>query len=572
VNQADTQAPPARGRGRARTYTAAGFDLLYVQRPRRWLLVILAAYLLCASLYVVVTPAWQAPDEPAHYNYIIHIASTVSLPTLQLGDYNEETTARLLAAGFDPDTDIETLRYESYQPPLYYLTAAVVSWASGDSLRALRFYNVFLGLVSLLLLYLALETVFPNKPLILLGATAFAALLPMHVAVTAALNNDVMAEMLMMGSALVLFRWMRPYYGGAAIAANPWRLLTPSASRHHDRRHLLLLGVLLGLGMLTKIYAYAVLPMFAAIVMWTVWREQRTRAAFGRGLLRLLLLIAPALLLAAPLWVRNVMTYGRWDLLALQWHDQVVAGQPTTQAWIAAHGSLDYFERAFNLTFRSFWGVFGWMGVVMDERIYMAALFFTGVLFLGLLWASMRLISGPPDTDMDDFQTTVIVTLGLLLTAVLASFVWYNLKFVQHQGRYFFWGMLAIGTVVALGWREVLHPLQGTITGLIAAVLASSLLLGSLLGGRDVLIGKWTLATAAAIALFLLLQPLLLVGTEYTYPLRTIDAGLEPLAERGVMPQLLQGARFLAWAAPFLLLFVLNLLVPFWYIGPQLAR
>ncbi len=38
------------------------------------------------------------------------------------------------------------------------------------SLRALRFYNIFLGLISLLLLYLSLETVFPNKPLIALGA------------------------------------------------------------------------------------------------------------------------------------------------------------------------------------------------------------------------------------------------------------------------------------------------------------------------------------------------------------------------------------------------------------------
>ncbi len=568
---------PARVATPARRSTSAAaatrnLDALYVQRPRRWLLLILLAYLVSASLFAIVTPAWQAPDEPAHYNYINHIATTGSLPTLQLGDYDQATLTRLVSTRFDPPTGVETLRYESYQPPLYYLSAAAVGWATDGNLRALRFYNVFLGFISLLLLYLSLETVFPNKPLITLGATAFAALLPMHVAVTAALNNDVMAEMLTMGAALVLFRWMRPYYGGQALTPNPWRLLTPSASRHHDRRHLLLLGLLLGLGMVTKIYAYAVLPMFAVVIVWTVWHERRTWAAVAKGIRHVLLMAAPALLLAAPLWMRNVMIYGRWDFLALHWHDQVVAGQPTTQAWIAANGSLDYFERAFTLTFRSFWGVFGWMGVAMDERIYVAALFFTGVIFLGLLWASIRLISGPPDTDMDDFQTTVIVILALLLVAVLLSFVWYNLKFVQHQGRYFFWGMLAIGTVVALGWREVLHPLQGAITGLMAAVLAGSLLLGHIISGPDSMTNIWTLLTAGAFAAFLLAQPLLLVATAYSFPWRRVETHVRPLAERGIMPQLLQGARFLAWATPFLLLFILNLLVPYWYIAPQLAH
>ncbi|MDI6834774.1 MAG: MarR family winged helix-turn-helix transcriptional regulator, partial [Rhizobiaceae bacterium] len=31
-------------------------------------------YLALASLYAIRTPAWQAPDEPAHYNYIRQIA------------------------------------------------------------------------------------------------------------------------------------------------------------------------------------------------------------------------------------------------------------------------------------------------------------------------------------------------------------------------------------------------------------------------------------------------------------------------------------------------------------------
>lgn len=572
VNPTEVVVQPALRQRAARTAAqpraAQGFDLLYVQRPRRWVLLILAAFVVSASLYAIVTPAWQAPDEPAHYNYIAHIASTGTLPVLQMGDYDQSALATLLATRFAPSTAVAKLRYENYQPPLYYLTAAPVYWASGGSVRALRFYNICLGFISLLLLYLSLEIVFPNKPLIPLGATAFAALLPMHVAVNAAVNNDVLAEMLLMGAALVLLHWMRPYYTETLPSTIPTVPGMKADARRHDRNHLLLLGVLLGLGMLTKIYAYAVLPIFAAVVVWTAWRRQRSRVAFGNGVRLALLLAVPALLLAAPLWARNVGLYGAWDFLGLHWHDLVVAGQPTTRSWIATNGSLNYFERAFSLTFRSFWGVFGWMGVAMDEQVYRAALYFAGVLFLGLLWASVRLISGPPDTDMDDFQTSVLVIFGLLLVAVAASFVWYNLKFVQHQGRYFFWGMLAIGTVVALGWRELLHPLQGTITGLIAAVLACSLLLSKLMGADT---DTWTLLIAVIIAAFLLLQPLLLVGTQYGHPWRKVDARLRPLVSRGVSPQVMQNARFLAWSAPFLLLFVLNLMVPLWYIAPQLA-
>jgi hypothetical protein len=138
------------------------------------------------------------------------------------------------------------------------------------------------------------------------------------------------------------------------------------------------------------------------------------------------------------------------------------------------------------------------------------------------------------------------------------------LKFVQHQGRYFFWGMLAIGTIVALAWREVLHPLQGTITGLVAAVLTLSMLLGTLVGGA---VDKWSLLLAGSMALFLLAQPFLLLGTPWLHPwVRARRLG--PALQSGRAAQLLAFLRFVAWAAPFLLLYALNLAVPFLFFLP----
>jgi hypothetical protein len=576
---------PAAGGQRAPGYTTGSdahaalqeqaFDSLYVQRPRRWLVAILVAYLVAAGLFAALTPAWQAPDEPAHYNYIKHIATTGSLPVLEMGDYDQVELIYLLAQRFPATAPIDGIRYESYQLPLYYLTAAPIYWFGGGSLLTLRIFNIFLGLVSLLFLFLCLELVFPGKPLIPLGATAFAAFLPMHVAVNASVNNDVLAELLTLASALVLLHWMRPYFYPPGVRAPRAHAAGGRAGgnrqsphpRHHDRNHLLLLGVLLGLGMLTKIYAYALLPMFAAVIVWTIWRDEGGWRGIWQGLGKALLVLLPAVLLAAPAWIRNMLLYGATDPLALNWHDQVVAGQPTTASWIANYGSVAYFERAFTLTFRSFWGVFGWLGVFMDERVYQAALIFTAVLFLGLLWASVRLISGKPDTDMDAFQTSVIAIFGLMLVAVAVSYIWYNLKFVQHQGRYFFWGMLAIGTVVALGWREVLHPLQGTITGMLIGVLGLSLAIGGAIGGdMDVT----AVGGVLALALFLLLQPVLLLGTPYQHPWRRLRR-LDGWAQRGPMPVLLPGLRFLAFAMPFLLLLALALWAPFGFILPQLA-
>lgn len=536
---------------------AQGFDNLYVQRPRLWLVVILAAYTLAAMFLATYTPRWQAPDEPAHYNYVAHVAETASLPLLKPGDYDGAYLDLLKSTRFAPSLSIASLRYENYQPPLYYIVASPVYALSAGNPLALRYFNVFLGLISLMLLYLCLELVFPGKTLISLGATAFAALLPMHVAIAASVTNDVLAELLMIAASLVLLRWMRTwYYADSAPVIGP-----------QDRRSLIFLGFLLGMGLLTKVYAYAVLPMFAAVVVWTVWRSDRTWQGLWRGIRCALLMIAPALLLALPMWLRNVATYGNGDFLGLARHDEVVIGQARTTDWILQYGSLAYFERAFSLTFRSFWGVFGWMGVFMDERVYTAALVFTGVLFLGLLWASIRLISGEPDTDMDAFQTTVIAIFGLLLVAVVFSYVWYNLKFVQHQGRYLFWGMLGIGTVVALGWREVLHPLQGTITGLMIGTLTISMILARFMG----LMGdQWNLVTVAVVTAFLLLQPLLLIGTHVRHPWHVTEA-LVPWMRRPAVSTVVHGLRVAAWSLPFVLLFVLDLSLPFLFILPQLA-
>ncbi|MFO7635562.1 MAG: hypothetical protein R6W76_23650, partial [Caldilinea sp.] len=473
---------------------SASLDHYYLRQPRIALVLILIGYVVAATLYAVTTPDWQNPDEPAHYNNIAHIATGQGLPVLQHGDYDQEYLGALVGGGFPPHLSIEPLRYEAYQPPLYYVAASPAFLIGGGDLLVLRLFNVLLGALSLLLLYACVETVFPTKPLLTVGATAFAAFLPMHVAMSASVNNDGLAELLLLATMLTLLRWMkrRFYYAPVSIdAAAPLTI---------ERRTMLLMGMLLGLGMATKIYAYAAVPLVAGAVLMTVWLAPPAQLeqavgrpslrAFWRGLGAALWVIAPAVLLVTPLWIRNLTLYGPWDFLGLQIHDRVVIDQPMTAEWIAREGLVNYLERGMDFTFRSFWGVFGWMGVFMEPRVYMLLIVFTGALMLGLLWALVRFICGRPEADMDRYQFWVLGLFGVMALVVLAAFVWYNLKFVQHQGRYLFWGLLPISTFVALAWRELMQPLQGKLTGLMVVVLAIALAIADM---RIDIMDRWTI-------------------------------------------------------------------------------
>ena len=50
-----------------------GYDLF--MRKHAILILIVLIYLGIGALYVINTPAWQAPDEPAHYNYVRQLAA-----------------------------------------------------------------------------------------------------------------------------------------------------------------------------------------------------------------------------------------------------------------------------------------------------------------------------------------------------------------------------------------------------------------------------------------------------------------------------------------------------------------
>ncbi len=442
---------------------------------------ILAGYFILGGLFAAKTPAWQAPDEPAHYNYIAYLAEKGDFPVLHFGDYPHAYLEQIKAAKFPPGMPVSPIRYESHQPPLYYAFAAPVYSLSGGSLTALRLLSVLLGAGIVVLAYGVARRVLPGRPAPALGAAAFVAFLPQHLATVSQVGNDMLAELLVAAVLFLLVGLVARPRGKAFVS---------------ERRAPLVLGVLVGLILITKTTAYIAVPLALGVL---VWRWLGDRAPARQVLLEGLSVLLPAAVIALPWYARNIAVYGWPDFLGLIRHDQIVTGQMRTMQYVAEHGWGAYWGRAAEWTFKSFAGVFGWMGVWLDSRAYYVLGLWLGIPAaawavaaagispaaarpaeqqiqahrIGPAQGEPRRLVAPPLRDAEPLQATgrsaaALLAVSALLT--LLAYVYYNTTFLQHQGRYLFTALIPIAIFLAAGWERALAPRTATVVagGLLA--------------------------------------------------------------------------------------------------------
>lgn len=414
----------------------------HLEKNWPWLLV--AAYLLLASLYAVQTPLWQAPDEPAHYNYVKYLAETGHLPELIAGDFPTAYLEEIKNAKFPPHMSIDPIRYESWQPPLYYALGALVylpvrQLDLATQVQALRLLSVAIGAALMMAYAQLMRHVFSRRPLLAALAATLPTLIPMHVAMLAAINNDGLAELFIV-SAL----WLSIVLIQEGIS----------------QRRLVQLGAVCGLCLLTKNTAAFALPI-AIIAIWLSGRD-RLRHPQPRWTAWLAYWTLPVFLLAGWLYVRNGLVYGWTDPLIWQRHGQVAGRQLTRATYVADHGFWGWIGSYIQTTFRSFWGQFGWMAVPMDRRIYLALGVLTGLAGLGLLliidrwWRRYKEMPALVKLRWQELLPYSPLALSLLFT--IGLYLWYNRGFVQFQGRYLFPALAPIAIGLALGWREIVKP------------------------------------------------------------------------------------------------------------------
>lgn len=391
-----------------------------------------AAFILIAAGYAVSVPAWNNPDEPAHFNYVREIAEHGTLPILRQGAWDAELLERLKASKFR-DADVDSITYEAHQPPLYYALAAPVYLASSalppsQRILALRGVSVALGTALVYMTARLALLVAPGRPDVALIAAGFVAFLPMHTYMAAAVNNDALSNLI-----------------GAAILLAVVTGLRRGFAWHAP----ILLGGLIGLALITKTTTYALFPVaLAAFVYQRRWLARRPWPTVCRELT----FVAGITLLVSGWWfARNGAIYGWDDLLAMRRHDEVVVGQLRS-----ADPAAPALEARLRTTYESFWGIFGWMGIPLQEQAYAA---YTALALLVVLGAP-ALMAHPPDPsdapsrrapapDQGSSRVPLIVLFGAVL-AMAVALAAYNREFVQSQARYLFPSLAGIGSLVAL--------------------------------------------------------------------------------------------------------------------------
>jgi 4-amino-4-deoxy-L-arabinose transferase-like glycosyltransferase len=385
---------------------------------------VLLAYGVLGALYAARTPAWQVPDEPAHYNYIGHLAQEGCCPIIAQGDWDNAYLESIKAAQFSTEAlagRLTSIDYEDHQPPLYYVLAVPVFALTNGDLLAMRLFSVLLASGVIIGIWGAARNM--GLPVYVAAlAAASAGFLPQFLAMVAGVNNDALA---------------------LPIAALTLSLLCAYVCADQPPRYCYWgILLLLGAAFLTKLTVYPLAGCAGLAVLIRVWR---TRAPFGQAIKHGLIFLLPALIMAAPFWGRNLATYPGFDPLAQAAHDRVVVGQLTRADYVAEVGETAWRERFASTLFNSFWGQFGWMAVPLPGWMYQALLAACGMAGLGLL---IGLLRWRPSRR----QSEAALLLGLMFALTAGAVLWYNLKFVQFQGRYLYPALTGIALLWALGW------------------------------------------------------------------------------------------------------------------------
>ncbi|NJL93908.1 MAG: glycosyltransferase family 39 protein [Anaerolineae bacterium] len=406
-------------------------------RALAWLLlgVILGGYGVLGWRYAVLTPAWQVPDEPAHYNYIRQIAEEGRLPVIRSGDWDSAYQSLLTSTRFHPDylEALERIEYGDHHPPLYYLLLTPVFLLSDGDLTALRLASVAVGAGAVLLAFLVIGRLFPQRPWLALTGAAFVAFVPQNLSILSGVSNDGLAQVMV----------------GLGLLASLHYLHLPADSDRHLRAALWM-GLAVGLAFLTKTTVYFIAGV-AGLALLLKWR--RSGWPWRLAGQQIVVFLVPALVMGGAWWARNLSLYGGTDFLGLQRHAEVAGDQLRTEDYLNdsafLNGDREAFVRNFGTTtYNSFWGQFGWMAVPMTPRDYRILLIFCGVVGLGLVLALLRADGWRAWASP---QREGLVLMTVVAGLVVAAYLFYNLEFYQAQGRYLFPALIPLGLMVGLG-------------------------------------------------------------------------------------------------------------------------
>lgn len=472
----------------------------HVNKRRPWisLFLLLLLYASLTLAYSVVTPIYEGPDEPMHYAYVRHLAETGRLPPL---------------TGYAGD---HPAQHEASQPPLYYATAAWLTfWApdqgdyatllarnphfgytapltvpdnknvwlhtSGEdfpwrgtvlAIRLTRLVSLLFGALGVVATWGLGGELWPSSdwlPLLAAGVTAF---VPQFLFMGGVVTNGTAAMAL---SACVL-------WAVARLARRAGR--QRASDRLAEVQPALLLGLLLGLAALTKV---SVLGLLLLVSLFLVaihrWKGLSWRATLGR----LGLILGVAALVGGWWYARNWFLYGSPFNLGVHWAGPWAYGR--------SHPLRAVLPRLVGVEW-SWWGMFGTGTIGFPDGVYMAL---RAGWLLALAGWGLVLLRFPP-RGVSAWVWGLLWAWSLL---ILALQVRWMQTMIAPWGRLLFPALAPMACLLVEGWRGWL-PSRARSTPLLVPV--------------------------AGLLLLSAVAPLAVIGPAYARPVQLMPTQVDALA------------------------------------------
>lgn len=423
-----------------------------------WGVLFVGLYLALGIAFSVVNPIHEATDELRHYRYVRYIADYGKLP-VQSGEQGNAqahhpplyyATAALLSFWAHPADPL----YEPLHNPQWgfrnweigtdnknqYLHGPDEAWPYRDTSLAVhlgRWVTLLWGAGTVLLTAMIAHTLIPDRPAVGLTATALVALNPMFLYLGAAINNDVPAGLV-----------------GAAVVYACLRVLRDGLTT----RRLLVLGVLYGVALLVKFNLLAMLAVIEAALILAIFRGDEERRWRNLGHANAIVL-GLALLIAGWWYVRNTILYG----------------EPTgflrlTEIWGVRdpRAGVSFAGRELGYAWTSLWGRFGYGQIPLPNAMYLAVAVLCGLGLAGLLALIVRasLQKGELHGPLSGKQRQMVSILGIsVLVNFAVLYAYIAVSPAGAMGRFFFPGLSSLAVLVGLGLVGLLSRQAGTVVG-----------------------------------------------------------------------------------------------------------
>jgi len=449
-----------------------------------WLWIFVVLFLALGLGYSTLTPIFENSDETLHYPYIKHLADGNGLPVAAPGQlWNQEATqpplyyAIVAASTFWIDTT-NLPDYLQYNP--HWLFTEVRAVINDNQNRVLhgpmdafpyrqtalaiqigRWWSLLFGVITVICSFYIFRQLYPKSLALTVTATALTALTPQFIRVSATVSNDSLSAALAAAAVLLALKFTQPAHMALAKGRR--------TALNFNHNHALLLGLLAGLALLTKLSSLTTFFLVAFILFWRL-------LFLGELHQRPWLKLAGWLLLAAAVTVllngwylwRNYQLYGEW--LATETHLNL-AGRgylSLPQIWALR----DEIQRAY-------WATFGWGQIRPPEWVFAALRIFTTVGLASLLVAIVtRLAQGnknrPLPLNLAHINLEHIIFLAFWAALNLALYLrWIMAVGSVSHTRLIFPAITAISLLLALGWHALAPPRR---EWWISAVVAVALL------------------------------------------------------------------------------------------------